>query len=559
MADEPEHFATPLDELLAQAANGPLRRLFPTSSGAAFARWLAANPTSALGHARDLVGELRRVVSGSSTVEPPRGDRRFTDPAWSSNPLLRRLMQAYLAAGTAAEATVHDADLSWRDSERMDFAVSNLIDAVSPTNNPLTNPVAWKALIDTAGGNLISGPRNLLKDMSSKPRVPSMVDPDAYRVGKDLAVTPGSVVYRSEVLELIQYKPQTENVRSVPLLIIPPTINKFYVLDLAPGRSVVEYLVQQGQQAFVISWRNPGAQQASWGFDAYAEAILDAFNVTERIAESGQVHVVAACSGGLLACLTAAQRAGTGQLSRLASLSLLVTMIDQVHAGVATAVMDDTTARAAIAKSKKQGYLDGRDLAEVFAWLRPNDLIWNYWVNNYLRGQSPPKFDILFWNADTTRMSAALHRDFVESALGNKMSQPGAITVLGTPVALGDITVDSYVVAGSADHICPWENCYRSSQLLGGAVRFVLSTNGHIAALVNPPGNPKSRYQVSDDNSLPADQWRTTTPVTKGSWWPDYASWLGDRSGDEKPAPTSLGSVDYPPIDTAPGTYVMTR
>jgi polyhydroxyalkanoate synthase subunit PhaC len=439
----------------------------------------------------------------------------------------------------------------------MNFAVSNLIEAASPTNNPLINPVAWKAIIDTGGANLVRGPRNLLRDLSSRPRVPSMVDPKAYRVGEDLAVSPGAVVYRSDMLELIQYQPQTETVHTAPLLIIPPTINKFYVLDLAPGRSLIEYLIQQGQQVFVISWRNPDARHAHWGFNEYAEAITDAFTATEQITDAGQVHVVAACSGGLLAGLTAGHRAATGHISKLASLSLLVTMIDQANAGMASAALDETTAHAAIAKSRRQGYLDGRDLAEVFAWLRPSDLIWNYWVNNYLRGQDPPKFDILFWNADTTRMAARLHRDFVESALHNKMSTPGAISVLGTPIDLGQITVDSYVVAGSADHICPWTNCYRSSQLLGGKVRFVLSTNGHIAALVNPPGNPKSSYQVSDDNSLTSTDWRAATPVQKGSWWPDYAAWLKDRSGDEKPAPTELGSTDHPPQEAAPGTYVM--
>ncbi|MUL80139.1 alpha/beta hydrolase [Mycolicibacterium sp. CBMA 226] len=558
MAPQPDDVAAPLDELLSQAANGPLRRLLPGSSGIAFLQAVASNPRPAMNWVRKLAGELGEVVTGSSTISPPRGDKRFSDPAWTSNPLLRRVMQAYLAAGATAESIVKDTDLSWRDAERMNFVVSNLVEAASPTNNPLITPVAWKAVIDTGGANLVRGPLNLLRDMASPPRVPSMVDPTAFRVGEDLALTPGSVVFRSEMLELIQYKPLTETVHSAPLMIIPPTINKFYVLDLAPGRSLIEYLLQQGQQVFVISWRNPDERHAHWGFNEYAEAIIEAFTVTEQITEAGQVHVVAACSGGLLACLAAAHRAATGHISRLASLSLLVTMIDQVHAGVASAVLDDTTAHAAIRKSRRQGYLDGRDLAEVFAWLRPSDLIWNYWVNNYLRGQAPPRFDILFWNADTTRMTARLHRDFVESGLHNKMSTPGAISVLGTPIDLGQITVDSYVVAGSADHICPWTNCYRSSQLLGGKVRFVLSTNGHIAALVNPPTNHKSSYQVSDDNSLTSGDWRAATAVQKGSWWPDYAAWLKDRSGDEKPAPKELGSEDHPPLEDAPGVYVMT-
>ncbi|HEY4460045.1 MAG TPA: alpha/beta fold hydrolase, partial [Pseudonocardiaceae bacterium] len=397
------------------------------------------------------------------------------------------------------------------------------------------------------------------RDLSSPPRVPSMVDSNAYQVGVDLGVTPGAVVLRTPMLELIQYRPQTENVREVPLLIVPPTINKYYVLDIAPGRSLIEYLVQQGQQVFVVSWRNPDSRHSGWGIDEYAQGLLDAFDAVDKITGIGAAHVVAACSGGLLACLTAAQRAAVGKIDRLASLSLLVTMIDQSKAGLPSALIDERLAAQAVAKSRRKGYLDGRSLAEVFAWLRPGDLIWNYWVNNYLQGKNPPKFDILYWNADTTRMTAGLHRDFIDAALYNKLARPGAMSVLGAEIDLRKITVDSYVVAGSADHICPWQNCYRSSQLLGGKVRFVLSTNGHIAALVNPPSNPKSSYQVMDDTSLDSDQWREAAPTVKGSWWPDYAGWLRDRSGAEKPAPAELGNAEFRPIEDSPGSYVLDK
>jgi len=447
--------------------------------------------------------------------------------------------------------------MEWKDAERMQFVVSNLVDAVSPSNNPILSPVAWKAFIDSGGANVITGPRQLIGDLASAPRIPTMVDPHAYQVGVDLATTRGSVVFRSPILEVIQYRPQTETVREVPLLILPPTINKYYVLDLAPGRSLIEYLVQQGQQVFVVSWRNPDARHSKWGFEEYAEAIVEAFDAVDEITGVGAAHVVAACSGGLLACITAAHRAASGRIDRLASLSLLVTMIDQTKAGILSAAIDERLAAAAVAKSRRKGYLDGKSLAEVFAWLRANDLIWNYWVNNYLQGKKPPKFDILFWNADTTRMTAKLHRDFIEAAVHNKLARPGALTVLGTEIDLKNISVDSYVVAGSADHICPWANCYRSSQLLGGKVRFVLSSNGHIAALVNPPGNPKSSYQVSDDNTLEPGDWRREARAEQGSWWPDYARWLGERSGGDKEAPAALGSVVHRPIEEAPGSYVL--
>jgi polyhydroxyalkanoate synthase len=551
--------AAPLDTLLTQAVSGTARRFAPLGPGLRFLNALARRPARVATRTRTLGTELAKIALGSSEVAPSPRDRRFADPAWSGNPLLRRSVQAYLAMSDAVDGLVQDVPMAWQDEERIRFVATNVVDALSPSNNPLLSPLGWKALIDTGGANLIAGPRALISDLSSSPRVPSMVDPKAYAVGVDLAVTPGSVVLRTPMLELIQYRPQTDKVCEVPLLIIPPTINKYYVLDLAPDRSLIEYLVKQGQQVFVISWRNPDARHRDWGFDAYATAIVEAFDAVFEICDAGAAHVVATCSGGLLAAITAAQRMATGHVDRLASLSLLVTMIDQRQGGTTSAMVDNAVAAAAVAKSARQGYLDGRNLAEVFAWLRPSDLIWNYWVNNYLQGKKPPKFDILFWNADTTRMTAALHRDFVEVAVDNSLARPGGVTVLDTEVDLSKITVDSYVVAGSADHICPWTNCYRSSQLLGGKVRFVLSTNGHIAALVNPPGNPKSSFQVSDDVTLDVADWRKAATTEQGSWWPDYAEWLRARSGNEKSAPTELGNDQYRVLEDAPGSYVMEK
>ena len=275
---------------------------------------------------------------------------------------------------------------------------------------------------------------------------------------------------------------------------MPPTINKYYVLDLAPGRSLVEYLVQQGQQVFVISWRNPDARHADWGLETYVQAVLDALGAVERISASDRTALVGFCSGGIIASIAAAHLAGTGQQSRLAALGLGVTVLDNARANRASALVDRRLAAVAKATSSRRGYLDGRALAEVFAWLRPGDLIWNYWVNNYLLGKKPPAFDLLFWNADTTRMPARLHADFVDLAIENHLVTPGALTTLGDPFSLSRVDVDAYVIAGIADHLTPWQNCYRGTQLLGGQSRFILSTSGHIAALVNPPGNPKASY-----------------------------------------------------------------
>ena len=551
--------AVPLDLLLGDAATGMLRRVNLGGSGLRLAAALAARPRLVAGRGRQLAGELARIGAGRSEVQPSRRDRRFADPAWAGNPLLRRTMQAYLAAAESVAGVVAEAGLDDRDAERVNFVLTNLIDALSPSNNPLLNPAAVKAALDTGGGSAVAGLRHFLADMAVPPRVPSMVEPDAFEVGVDLAVTPGSVVLRTPEFELIQYRPVTATVRQIPLLIVPPVINKYYVLDLAPGRSMVEYLVGTGLQVFVVSWRNPDARHAKWDLDTYGQAILDAMDATERITGSEQTALAATCSGGIIAAMVAAHLAHLGQQDRIAALTLLVTVLDQAHAGLASAVIDERTVRLAAAASSARGYLDGRSLAEVFAWLRPNDLIWNYWVNNYLLGKKPPAFDILFWNADTTRMTAGLHRDFLELGAANALVSPGAATMLGSPVDLGAVELDSYIVAGITDHICPWQSCYQSARLLGGKTQFLLSTSGHIAAMVNPPGNPKARYQLAEDCPDDPKEFLRQAQTRQGSWWSDYASWLAERCGEENAAPTELGGSGLLPIGEAPGTYVYDR
>ena len=551
-----EAVAAPLDLLLTDAAIGALRRVNPGGSGLRLAAALAGRPRLVAGRGGQLLGELARIAVGSSQVQPSRRDRRFADPGWAGNPLLRRAMQAYLAAAGTAEGVVADAGLDWADSERVSFAVTNLIDALAPSNNPLLNPAALKAAVDSGGGSALAGLRNFVADMAAAPRIPSMVEPDAFEVGVDLAVTPGSVVLRTPVFELIQYRPTTAAVRQVPLLMVPPTINKYYVMDLAPGRSMVEYLTGSGLQVFMISWRNPDARHASWDFNTYGQAVLDAMDAAARITGSEQTALMGACSGGIISAMVAAHLAHIGQQDRLASFTLMVTVLDEARAGLAGAVIDERTARLAAAASRARGYLDGRSLAEVFAWLRPNDLIWNYWVNNYLLGRKPSPFDILFWNADTTRMTAGLHRDFLELGATNGLAQPGGVTMLGSPVDLGLVDRDSYLVAGITDHICPWQSCYRSTQLLGGRKRFVLSSSGHIAAMVNPPGNDKARYQVAKDWPDDPQEWLRHAETAHGTWWPDFAGWLAERCGEEKAAPDEPGGGGLMPICDAPGTYV---
>lgn len=548
--------AAPFDALLVDAALGTARRFTPDLSTAKWALRLATRPRTTMRRARDLGTETARIALGTSVISAERRDRRFTDDAWTDNPFLRRTLQLYLATGRTAQQLIDDAELGSRDDKRTRFLVDNLVEALSPSNLPLVNPASAKAAIDTGGLSLVNGARQLAQDMVAAPRIPEMVDRSGFTVGENIACTPGKVVLRTEVLELLQYTPQTEEVYDVPVMVVPPTINKYYAIDLAPGRSLVEYSVKQGRQMFVISWRNPDGRHAGWNFETYVQAIVEALDAVETITGSRTTVLGGICSGGILAAITAAYLAATGQQDRLAAFILAVTVIDNDGGGTVSALTTREMAETAKAISRRKGYLDGRSLAEVFAWLRPGDLIWNYWVNNYLLGRRPPAFDILFWNADTTRMAAGLHADFVDLALDNSLTRPGDISVLGVPIDMGTISVDSYVVAGIADHITPWQACYRTTQLLGGESRFVLSTSGHIAALVNPPGNPKASYRTRKGSPSSAEDWLAEAETHEGTWWSDISVWLSERAGEKRPAPDQPGSVDQPPLADAPGTYV---
>jgi polyhydroxyalkanoate synthase subunit PhaC len=555
-----DELAAPLDLLLSNATKPFASRMMPDATWARFGANLARRPGVLAGRATALTRELGAIAAGNSHRVPARADKRFSDPAWQDNPLLHRIMQAYLATAEAAEALLADAELDWRDNQRMQFVVDNLVEGLAPCNNPLISPLGWKAMIDTGGLSAARGLKAFARDMLSKPRVPAMVEPDAFVVGETVAVTKGAVVLRTSMFELIQYAPQTPKVNAIPLLMVPPVINKFYIMDIAPGRSMIEYFVQQGQQVFAISWRNPQKRHRDWGFDAYGAAIVEAMDAVQKIAGTDCTHLFATCSGGILAAMTAAHLADIGEGDRVAGLNLSVTVLDETRAGFAAAMMSDRAARAAIRLSARKGYLDGRDMAEMFAWLRPTDLVWRYWVNNYVQGRKPAAFDVLFWNADTTRMTAALHRDMILMAQRNALVTPGALTMLGSPVDLGKVTADAYVVGGVADHISPWQATYRSARLLGSKDnRYVLSTSGHIAALVNPPGNPKASYRTGPVDAEDPQEWLESSQKSSDSWWPDYAEWLAERSGPQVDAPKVLGGEGLPPLGPAPGGYVMEK
>ena len=556
--DAPSTAGAALDLLLTEAGLGTRARFLPGRETLRLVTRLARRPGRVVRRSSALTEALVKVVAGSSELKPPRGDRRFLDPAWSASWIHRRLLQAYLAVDETVEGVIGDAELEWADDRKLRFIAQNIVDALAPANAPLINPEVIKGAIDTGGLNFARGARQFARDMREPPRLPANVDVSKFGVGRNIGLSPGAVVLRDERFELIQYQPATPEVRDVPILLVPPMINKFYVMDLAPGRSHIEHLVQSGQAVFTISWRNPHAEHRDWGLDAYAAAVLEALEAVLDISGCARAHILGYCAGGLVTAATISHLAATGRLEQAASVTLGVCVIDNEQSNIVGALATEQVKNVALAASAKKGYLDGRDLASIFLWLRPNDLIWPYVVSNWLLGKEPPAFDILYWNSDTTRMPAGLHRDFLEISSENSMCRPGGVTVLGSPVDLGTITVDTYIVAGAADHISPWQNCYRTTQLLGGRTRFVLSTSGHIAAIVNPPGNKRATYRAAGEQTPPDPaQWEDLATTSQGTWWTDWDEWLADRSSGRRPAPTRLGNRRHQLVGAAPGEYVL--
>jgi polyhydroxyalkanoate synthase subunit PhaC len=505
-----------------------------------------------------LTRELTRIMRGASEIAPERGDWRFRDPTWRENPAYHRLMQSYLAWSAEVQEVVDGASLGWRDTERARFLATFVTTALAPTNTLPGNPEAIKRLLETGGTSLVRGARNVVHDIRHNGGMPSTVNTDAFVVGQDLAATPGSVVYRDEVCEVIQYAPSTPRVQARPVVMVAPQINKYYFMDLAPGRSFIEHAVARGLQFFVISWRNPTADQRDWDLDTYAEAALRAIDVARDVTGSDDVNLLALCAGGILSSTVLSHLAAAGD-ERVRSASFGVTLLDfQVPAPIG---MFDAPPLLSLARfrSREKGVLDGRSLGSVFTWMRPNDLVWNYWVNNYLLGNDPPTFDILAWNADSTNLPQALHRQLLGIFSDNALVTPGQLTVLGTPVDLSRITVDTYVTGATTDHLTPWRGCYQTTQLLPGHSTFVLSNAGHIASLINPPGNPKAHYFVGPEPVGDADSWHAAAERQAGTWWEHWADWVGERSGPERPAPSGTGNRRHPNVEPAPGSYVRNR
>src|SRR5215831_15426332 len=501
--------------------------------------------------------ELTRIAWGLSDVAPAKGDRRFTDPAWTSNPVFRMIQQSYLASAQALDRIVAQLGegASGTRTEQARFAANILTSAAAPTNFLVTNPAAIKRALDTGGLSLVRGARNFARDVRRNGAMPSMIEPGAFEVGRDLAVTPGAVVARDAVAEILQYAPATDTVFARPVLVVPPPIGRFYFLDLRPGRSFAEYAGSRGLQTFMISWRNPTPEQGRWDLDTYAQTVLAAIDTVREITGSPDVNLIGFCTGGIIATTLLNHLAAIGD-DRVHSMSYAVTLLDFGLRAPITAFSGRGLVAFAGRRSRRKGIITSRQMGSAFTWMRPDDLVFNYWVNNYLMGEKPPAFDILAWNADGTNLPGALHNQFLDIFRDNVMARRGELSVLGTPVSLGTITVPVFVTGAVADHLTPWKGCYRTTQLLSGPSTFVLSYSGHIASLVNPPGNPKAHYWTGGPPGADPDEWLAGADRQQGSWWEVWADWVTARSGERKAPPTELGSERYPVLSPAPGLYV---
>ncbi|KAA0998777.1 alpha/beta fold hydrolase, partial [Paraburkholderia panacisoli] len=503
-----------------------------------------------------LARELVSIFSGNSASTQPQSDKRFADAAWRDNSLYRSTLQGYFAVRNALTGFVDCSALDEKSKERAQFVLSLVTDAMAPTNTVLGNPAAIKKVVESGGASLVAGLKNLLTDTLTNQGMPAQVDKAAFEVGKNLATSPGAVVFRNEVLELIQYAPATPNVYTRPQLIVPPQINKFYIFDLSKGKSLVDYLVKHEFQVFVVSWRNPTLAQRDWDMDTYVAALLEAITAVRDITGSADVNLHGACSGGMTISALLGHLESRGE-NVVNAATLMVAVLDSVADSQMGLFVTPEVVAAAKQSSTARGVLAGEEMGRVFAWMRPNDLVWNYWVNNYLLGNSPPAFDILYWNNDATRLPARFHGQLLDIFTENLFSKPRALTVQGTPIDLSGVKCDMYVVAGVTDHITPWKGVYNTARAFGGKTRFVLSSSGHIQSLINPPGNPKAKFFLNSELPASPAEWLATAKPEADSWWSDWRQWLAERSGERRPAPDTPGNERHPPIADAPGTYVV--
>lgn len=501
-----------------------------------------------------------QVISGgtNSNAALAKGDKRFKDDAWSEQPYYELLKQSYLLGSRQLHEFVDRAQVDDRTKLQLRFYARQFIDAMSPANFPATNPEVIRKAIETRSASLTDGMKNLIDDLQ-KGRI-TRVDESAFDVGRNLAITPGSVVFENELIQLIQYAPQTGEVEKTPLLIVPPCINKYYLLDLGAGNSLVEYAVAQGHQVFLISWRSAVPETGHLTWDDYLEmGPLRAVDVVLDITGAERTHALGFCVGGTILSCAAAVLAARQQ-DKLATVTLLTTMLDFSDTGEIGLLIDKTSVALREAAIGKGGILPGKELAFTFGTLRANDLIWRYVVDNYLKGATPDAFNLLFWDSDSVSLPGPMYCWYTRNTyLENNIKDPGKTTQCGVPVDLSKITAPVYLLASREDHIVPWKTAYLTKDLIGGDARFVLAASGHVAGVINPPARNKRSHWLNDELVSDPQRWLEAAQEKPGSWWPDWDAWMKHHSSGTIPAPTELGNAQYHPIEPAPGRYVKLK
>ena len=491
---------------------------------------------------------------------PAPGDKRFADPEWSSNQFYDFMKQAYLLTTQWSERLVKNAELDEHTRHKAEFYVKQIGNAVAPSNFVLTNPEVMRETLSSNAENLVRGMSMLAEDIEAGHGNLKIRQSDAskFAVGKNLALTPGKVIFQNELMQLIQYTPATENVLKRPLLIIPPWINKFYILDLNPEKSFIKWCVDQGLTVFVISWVNPDAQLATKSFEDYMRAgPLAALDVIKQATGEDEVNAIGYCVGGTLMAVTLAWMAAKGD-KRIASATFFAAQVDFTHAGDLMVFVDEEQLKSLEHKMAEQGYLEGSNMANAFNMLRSNDLIWPYVISNYLKGKQPYPFDLLYWNSNSTRMPAANHSFYLRNCyLENKLSK-GQMVIDNVQLDLGNVTIPVYNLATREDHIAPAKSAFLGSKFFGGPVKYVLAGSGHIAGVVNPPGKVKYQYWTGDAPAGNLDRWMTTATEHPGSWWPDWIEWIKAQAAETVPA-REPGGGTLTPIEDAPGSYVKVR
>ncbi|ROZ75312.1 alpha/beta hydrolase [Ramlibacter sp. WS9] len=489
--------------------------------------------------------------------DAPGTDRRFAADAWRNHPGFDAMARNYLSYAKVLCDSIDASPADARSKAQAQFALRQVLDALSPANCLATNPEALQLALETGGVSLAEGMQQFIQDVA-KGRI-SMTDDQAFEVGRNVATTPGSVVFENELMQLIQYTPATAKVHQRPLVIVPPCINKFYILDLQPENSLVAHSVAQGHTVFLVSWRNVSAAQGHLGWDDYLEqGVIAAIDTALAISGSDQVNALGFCVGGTLLACAMGVLSARGE-DKVSSMTLLTTMLDFTDTGEIGLLVDEQLVARREAAIGQGGLLKGRELAQVFAALRANDLIWPYVVNGYLKGKAPPAFDLLFWNGDDTNLPGPMYCWYLRNAyLENKLCEPGATVQCGQAVDFGDIDVPAFLYASRDDHIVPWQTAYQSTGLLGGDITFVLGASGHIAGVINPPAKGKRNHWVGKVRDEP-QAWLDAAESVPGSWWPAWSKWLAKHAGAQIAAPKKPGSRKFPALEPAPGRYVKEK